>query len=166
MYALSNLLSSPDPICPDIHDYQSPLLTASPQFKVLSGEEVPPGYDGGTSFTSVCINTAIYLPWLAGQCLKNGVKVNRAIVKHVSEATALHHSGRRADLVINCTGLSSLKLGGVQDTKLYPARGQIVLVRNDPKNIMMSTSGTDDGDDEATYMMHRAAGIHTTRLLR
>jgi len=59
--------------------------------------------------------------------------------------------------VVNCTGLSAGKLGGVEDQKVYPARGQIVVVRNDPC-IMTSVSGTDDGSDEATYIMHRAAG--------
>ncbi|KAK8219286.1 D-amino acid oxidase [Zalaria obscura] len=128
-----------------------------PNFKVLGKEGLAGGIDGGTSFTSVCINTAIYLPWLVSQCLRNGVKFQRGIVSHVAEAASLHHSGKRADLVVNATGLSSLKLGGVEDSKLYPARGQIVLVRNDP-GIMATVSGTDDGDDEATYIMHRAAG--------
>lgn len=45
----------------------------------------------------------------------------------------------------------------MEDSNLYPARGQIVLVRNDP-HVMASVSGTDDGPDEATYIMHRAAG--------
>jgi D-amino-acid oxidase len=69
----------------------------------------------------------------------------------------MHHSGKRADLVINCTGISSLKLGGVEDKSVYPGRGQIVVVRNDP-GYMCSVSGTDDGPDEAMYMMCRAAG--------
>lgn len=43
------------------------------------------------------------------------------------------------------------------DTTLLPARGQIVLVRNDP-GLMIGISGTDDGDDEATYIMTRAVG--------
>ncbi|KAI5242969.1 FAD dependent oxidoreductase [Aureobasidium subglaciale] len=127
------------------------------QFKVLSQEELPEGMDGGTSFTSVCINTAIYLPWLVSQCLKNGVNFRRGVVKHIADATLLHHSGEKADLVVNCTGLFSLFMEGVQDKNMYPARGQIVLVRNDP-GIMATTSGTDDGDDEAVYIMHRAAG--------
>jgi glycine/D-amino acid oxidase-like deaminating enzyme len=127
------------------------------QFKVLSKEELPEGMDGGTSFTSVCINTAIYLPWLVSQCLKNGVIFKRGVVKHIADATSLHHSGKPADLVVNCTGLFSLFMGGVQDKNMYPARGQIVLVRNDP-GIMATTSGTDDGEDEAVYIMHRAAG--------
>ena len=127
------------------------------QFRVLSTSECPAGMNGGTSFTSVCFNTALYLPWLASQCLKYGVVIRRGIVDHVTEAASLHHTGKRADLVINCTGIASLKLGGVEDSTVYPARGQIVLVRNDP-GIMASTSGTDDGPDEATYIMHRAAG--------
>ncbi|KAK3628328.1 D-amino acid oxidase [Elasticomyces elasticus] len=128
-----------------------------PNFRLLSKSELPEGTDGGTSFTSVCFNTALYLPWLTSQCLKHGVIVRRGIVKHVAEAASLHHSGRRADLVVNCTGLGSLKLDGVKDSAVYPARGQIVLVRNDP-HVMASVSGTDDSPDEATYIMHRAAG--------
>lgn len=99
----------------------------------------------------------MYLSWLVGQIIKNGGTVKRGIAKHVNDAASFHHSGKRADVVVNCTGLSSLTLGGVEDEKLYPARGQIVVVRNDP-GVMTSVSGTDDGPDEATYIMHRAAG--------
>jgi D-amino-acid oxidase len=118
---------------------------------------LPTGHDFGTAFKSVCINTAIYLPWLTGKCLANGVIMKRAIVKHVSGAADLHHSGKRAEIVVNCTGLSSLKLGGVEDKSVYPARGQTVLVRNDP-GVMACSSGTDDAEDEAVYIMNRAAG--------
>ena len=133
-----------------------------PNFRVLSasdvsGRHVPEGIDTAICFTSVCINTAIYLPWLASQCLKNGVVIRRGIVSHVTVAASMHHTGAKADLVVNCTGLSSMKLGGVEDSALTPARGQIVIVRNDP-GIMADVSGTDDGPDEITYLMHRAAG--------
>ena len=128
-----------------------------PDFRVLPKSELPPGMDGGTNFTSVCINTALYLPWLASQCLKHGATIRRGVVAHVADAAALHASGARADVVVNATGLSSLRLGGVEDKSMYPARGQITIVRNDP-GLMASTSGTDDGGDEACYIMHRAAG--------
>lgn len=75
----------------------------------------------------------------------------------MAQAANLHHSGSPADLVINCTGLSSLHLGGVEDTSLYPGRGQIVIVRNDPGR-MYGVSGTDDGKEETTYVMTRGAG--------
>ena len=106
----------------------------------------------------------MYLPWLAGQSLAKGAVVKRGVVSHVSEAADLHHSGKRADIVINCTGLSSIKLGGVEDKTLYPARGQTVVVRNDP-GVMVCSSGTDDGPEEATYVMNRAAGEFQTEPL-
>ena len=114
--------------------------------------------DSATRFTSVCINTAIYLPWLVSQCLKNGVIFKRAVFKHISEASLGQiHPSKRVDLVVNCTGLLASKLGGVEDTFVVPARGQIVLVRNEAGK-MLDISGTDDGDSEACYIMTRAAG--------
>ncbi|KAL4802350.1 FAD dependent oxidoreductase [Aspergillus unguis] len=128
-----------------------------PDFKSLSKDQLAAGIDNAQEFTSVCINTAVYLPWLVGQCRKNGAVFKRATFKHVSDAATAHHSGKVADVVVNCTGLSSKKLGGVWDDKLYPGRGQIVVVRNDPGR-MVGISGTDDGEDELFYMMSRAAG--------
>ena len=128
-----------------------------PQFRVLPKTELPDGIDSATSFTSVCINVSIYLPWLTSQCLKHGVVLKRGIVNHVADAADYHYTGKRADVVVNCTGLASRFLDGVKDDKIFPARGQIVVVRNEP-GIMMSVSGTDDGSEEATYIMQRAAG--------
>jgi D-amino-acid oxidase len=90
--------------------------------------------------------------------LKAGVVFKRAVFKHISEASApgVHPNGE-VGLVVNCTGLNAAKLGGVMDIKVIPARGQIVLVRNDAGK-MMDISGTDDGDGEACYIMTRAAG--------
>lgn len=129
-----------------------------PNFRVLKKEELGEGVDHATSFTSVCINTAIYLPWLVSQCLKAGVTFKRAVFKHISEASATNfHPSGNVNLVVNCTGLLASKLGGVMDTSVIPARGQTVLVRNDAGK-MMDISGTDDGDGEACYVMTRAAG--------
>jgi D-amino-acid oxidase len=127
------------------------------QFKNLPESGLAPDIDNGQIFTSVCINTAVYLPWLVGQCIKNGAVFKRAVFKHIADAADAHHSGQKADVIVNCTGLSSKFLGGVLDEKLLPARGQIVVVRNDP-GPMIGLSGTDDGEDEALYLMTRAAG--------
>jgi D-amino-acid oxidase len=81
----------------------------------------------------------------------------RATFTHICEAANDHHSGRKAHVVINCTGLSASKIGGVEDKTVVPARGQIVLVRNSP-GAMVTISGCDDGEDEAAYVMMRAAG--------
>ncbi|KAJ5279296.1 hypothetical protein N7478_004668 [Penicillium angulare] len=126
-------------------------------FETLPQSALRSDMDNGQKFTSVCINTAIYLPWLIGQCVKNDAVFKRETFKHISDAANAHHTGQKADVVINCTGLSSKTLGGVLDEKLFPVRGQIVVVRNDPGE-MVSVSGTDDGEDEVTYIMTRAAG--------
>lgn len=128
-----------------------------PDFRQLTQTELPAEVDSGTSFTSVCINTSIYLPWLAGQCLKAGIKIKRGIVHHIVDASAMHGSGQKASLIVNCTGLGARKLGGVEDASVYPARGQIVLVRNEP-NVMVGINGSDDAEDELSYVMQRAAG--------
>ncbi|KAG9232264.1 hypothetical protein BJ875DRAFT_467290 [Amylocarpus encephaloides] len=128
-----------------------------PDFRILSPDELPKGIDGGTEFTSVCINTTLYLPYLVGQCRKHGVVVKRQIISHVREASGHHHTFNKADVVINCTGLMASKLGGVNDQSVIPARGQIVVVRNDP-NMQAACSGTDNGNDELCYYMCRASG--------
>ena len=99
----------------------------------------------------------MYLPWLTSQCLKAGVVFKRRVFRHISEAAHAHHSGQKADLIVNCTGLSAGKLGGVEDKRMTPARGQTVLVRNEAIG-NVSCSGTDDGDDEKCYVIQRAAG--------
>jgi len=132
------------------------------QFRKVPRNQLPPGYDNGNLFTSVCIDTAIYLPWMKSQCLKAGVVFKRSIFKHISEAAQVHHSGKRADVIVNCTGLSAGKLGGVEDPDMVPARGQTVLVRNEGDCVMYATSGTDDGNDEVCYTMQRPAGESST----
>ena len=81
----------------------------------------------------------------------------RTILNHVRDAAKVHHSGKKVDVVINCTGLNASKIGGVEDTAMIPARGQTVLVRNDPGH-MACVSGTDDAEDELGYVMMRASG--------
>ena len=82
----------------------------------------------------------------------------RAIFDHVCDALTVHHSGGPADLIVNCSGLSAGKLGGVEDGNVVPGRGQTVLVRNSP-GVMALNCGTDDGEDEVCYIMQRAAGM-------
>jgi D-amino-acid oxidase len=140
-------LNSPNPWFKDV----------VPNFRVLDKKDLPAGVDTGTAFISVCINTAIYLPYLVSQLLKNGAILKREVLTHISDAASLHHSGKRADLIINCTGLLASKLGGVMDQDVIPIRGQIVVVRNDP-GVMLSISGTDDATGDVCYIMQRAAG--------
>jgi D-amino-acid oxidase len=128
------------------------------QFRNLTAEELPDGVDAGTEFTSVCINVALYLPYLAGECRKHGIVLERQILTHISEARKMHHSGWDADVLINCTGLMASTLGGVNDKTVVPARGQTVIVRNDPGDWGIG-SGPDVGEEELVYYMKRASGM-------
>ncbi|KAM7211802.1 fad dependent oxidoreductase [Rhypophila decipiens] len=140
--------------------------TLMPDFRELSASELPAGYQSGCEFTSVCINTMIYIPWLVGQCAKLGVVFKRATLKHISEAKKFSHTGKPADIIVNATGLLASKLGGVMDSKVRPVRGQIVVVRNESGEpasqgtgtMMVTTSGNDDGEEQLTYVMQRAVG--------
>ncbi|KAG0642971.1 hypothetical protein HOY80DRAFT_998107 [Tuber brumale] len=130
-----------------------------PEFRAIPKSDLPPGVDFGTRWKSMCINPAIYLPYLLSQCLKWRVRFHRGTLTHIREAVNFHPtSSSYSDIVVvNCTGLGSSALSGVTDSRLTPARGQIVLVRNTAP-AMISVLGTDDGDDEVTYIMTRAAG--------
>jgi len=128
-------------------------------FRELDASERPADVDLAAEYTSVCINTALYLAWLVGQCRAHGVVLKRATLRHIDEAAAMAHTGAgtTADVVINASGLLACRLGGVMDTDVAPIRGQTVLVR-DELEPMLSTSGTDDGEDEICYTMMRASG--------
>ena len=131
-----------------------------PDFRIVPPTETPIRVKDCVvtfAFTSVCINTELYLRYLLASCAANGAVIKRSIIAHISEAADLHHSGRKASVVVNCTGISSRFLGGVMDKSVVPARGQTVLVRNEP-GYMASASSTEDGEGEKTYMMTRALG--------
>ncbi|KAL8382101.1 hypothetical protein RB595_006068 [Gaeumannomyces hyphopodioides] len=132
-----------------------------PDFRPLTASELRPGTASGNEFTSVCINTALYLPWLVGQCRARGVVFRRAVLAHVHEAASFAGDSP-ADLVINATGVLACRLGGVMDAKVYPARGQVVVVRN-RLPVMIGAQcggggGAADRPDELIYGMERAAG--------
>ena len=103
---------------------------------------------------------------MVSRCLEFGVIFKRAVFNHISEASHVHHSGEKAGVIINCTGLSAGKLGGVEDRNMVPARGQIVLVRNEGDGVMYGTSGTDFGNGDVCYTMTRAAGKPQLKLSR
>lgn len=126
-------------------------------YRELRPDELPPTAASGCAWTSVCINTAIYLPWLVGQCRRRGVVLKRAVLSHIREAKDMHHTGRPAHIIVNATGLLTCRLGGVEDKTVVPARGQTVLVRNEATP-MTAISGTEDGEKEVCYLMMRAAG--------
>ncbi|KAH8734103.1 hypothetical protein BGZ61DRAFT_445814 [Ilyonectria robusta] len=126
-------------------------------YRSVPSKSLPPGIAAGSQFTTVCINTALYLPYLLGQCRRRGVIFKRQKLDSLADATKIPHAdGRLGKVLVNATGLGSRWLKGVEDQTMIPARGQIMLVRNDP-GVMMGVSQGENGD-ELGYCMTRAAG--------
>ena len=128
-------------------------------FHLLSKDEYPQIEDfvGGWGMDSVTISTTIYLNYLLQKFLNKGGVLKRVEVKHVNEAFNHHQSGERADLVINCTGLSARFLGGVEDEKCFPIRGQVLWARNNAtRQVSVKIKGNYEG--ESLYMFPRKEG--------
>lgn len=128
-------------------------------FRLLEKGEYPEIEDfvGGWRMDSVTISTTIYLNYLLQKCYALGAMLKRQVVNHIDEAAKYHSSGKKADLVINCTGLSARFLGGVEDQKCFPIRGQVLWARNNaPAQVSLKVPGNYEG--ESLYMFPRKEG--------
>ncbi|KAJ1735486.1 hypothetical protein LPJ72_001851 [Coemansia sp. Benny D160-2] len=97
-------------------------------------ESLPDGVVYGVEYTTLVIDVPKYLVYLMNQLTAQGVRIVERRINDISEAVEVAtESGDALQLpnpiVVNCTGLGSLALGGVNDKKLYPIRGQTLLVR-------------------------------------
>ncbi|KAI8099600.1 uncharacterized protein BX664DRAFT_321698 [Halteromyces radiatus] len=111
----------------------------------------------GHRYTTVLINPLQYLPWLLKQVVSKGVQLKRQTINNIRDAFTVDDGDgciKSVDAVVNCTGLGSLHLGGVQDQKLFPTRGQTVLVKGNhiKKSVYYVRNGI------FTYIIPRADG--------
>jgi D-amino-acid oxidase len=100
------------------------------------------------SFTTITVNAPRYIEYLY-RTLKEqyGVHFLRERLANIESA----FSDPSTKVVFNCTGNGARVLEGVQDTKCYPTRGQILLTRapHIAKNVMRH------GKDYETYIIPR-----------
>ncbi|KAG1895129.1 uncharacterized protein F5891DRAFT_960556 [Suillus fuscotomentosus] len=94
-------------------------------FKLLSESEVPAPCKVGAAFTTVCINPFEYLPWLRSELESRGVVFRRQYIRSLDEVKLLVG---KTGLLVNATSLGSRSLIGVEDTAMYPIRGQSIIV--------------------------------------
>ena len=92
----------------------------------MEASSIPKGYEFGIGFTSYTLNPPAYIAHLATSLRARGVPIIRHRLSSLDEAYSLLGP---VQLVINATGLGSRSLLGVEDLKVFPARGQTVLVR-------------------------------------
>ncbi|KAL0948833.1 hypothetical protein HGRIS_008957 [Hohenbuehelia grisea] len=111
-------------------------LTQMPDFRVLEKKELPGDATNGVSFTTLTIDTPIYLHYLHARFLASGGSIVRAKVQHINqileggaEVFDISKPLRSVDAVIVCSGLGTRFLGGIEDKDVFPIRGQTVLLR-------------------------------------
>ncbi|KAL6857408.1 D-aspartate oxidase [Amphichorda felina] len=117
-------------------------------FKIIPANELPAGTKFGISFTALTINAPKHTEFLYAQLRDHyGVRCIRQKLPSID----VGYLSPSTKIVFNCTGIASKTLSGVEDPKVFPTRGQVVLVRA-PKvtNISMR-----HGKDYETYIIPR-----------
>ncbi|KAH7322455.1 hypothetical protein B0I35DRAFT_389355 [Stachybotrys elegans] len=120
--------------------------------KKIEQEELPDGCAFGFEMASFVINVQQYLPWLQSEALKLGIPVHRRVFRHIKEAFEAYPN---TTAVFNCTGIGALKLGGVEDNKIFSARGQIILVEGPAEPLRKMYFRAPHRDGEATHIFPR-----------
>jgi hypothetical protein len=114
------------------------------QFRILPSDyPFPAEFTSGVEFETVIVNPEVYPPWMKSELDSRGVRFVRRRVSSLDEACEL---AGKSGAVINATGLGELhsnsegrrthehlnlgarSLFGVEDTKMYPVRGQTMIV--------------------------------------
>lgn len=145
-----------------------------PEFRYLDRSELPSEpfhVASGEFFYTVTINVPVYLLYLLSRFLSAGGRILRGSVLHLSQ---IAENGVYAFLspderssgpvkpeppagIVVCVGLGARWLGGVEDEKVCPSRGQTVLIRapwiNNGKTVK------DYESKLGTFFMPRKSGI-------
>lgn len=113
------------------------------QLRRLDHSEIPEPYSLGVGFYTISVNPLEYIPWLKSELVSRGVSFERRTVKSLAElwplvgpegvlvnATSLGAHRRRETTSNDNHTLGSRSIIGVEDTKLFPIRGQTILVKS------------------------------------
>ncbi|EIN08914.1 D-amino-acid oxidase [Punctularia strigosozonata HHB-11173 SS5] len=112
-------------------------LEIMPDFEYVEKDAIPAPCKTGIQFTTLTIDTPVYLNWLLARFLAAGGTIVKAAVQHISQvisggAHVFTGPSKRIsppEAVVVCAGLGARFLGGVEDRDVYPIRGQTVLLR-------------------------------------
>ncbi|KAG6857067.1 hypothetical protein H0H87_010032 [Tephrocybe sp. NHM501043] len=132
-----------------------------PDFKVYSAADRPTFAQHAVSFTSLTMDTPTYLQKLVTRFQALGGIVHRASLDSLASALEFSSPNEFPMAIINCTGIGSLTLKGVEDMDMYPIRGQVIVL-NAPwiKEGRTKQVGKLEGGEggERTYIIPRRSG--------
>ncbi|MBB4895342.1 D-amino-acid oxidase [Streptomyces olivoverticillatus] len=112
-------------------------------------EELPRGYDRGVRCRLPLLDMPAHLDYLRRRLAAAGGTVT------VRPVASLGQAGRAAGAVVNCTGLGARDL--VPDYKVYPVRGQVVVVENPGIDEWFTVA--DDSKPELLYVLPQPYGV-------
>jgi D-amino-acid oxidase len=73
---------------------------------------------------TVSINPSTYLNYLLNTFTDSGGTLQRTELSHLNDCIESD-----TDIVVNCSGMNARTLGGVEDSNVFPTRGQIVIAQ-------------------------------------
>ncbi|PVH74187.1 nucleotide-binding domain-containing protein [Cadophora sp. DSE1049] len=141
---------------------------------LLEGRPVPKDAVFGTSFRTVTFDPVVYLKYLLGRIRELGGRVLRGRVrtegglegvvrglkKVVKEEDGEREGEDNVFAIINCGGLSARHfLPPPEASKLFPIRGQTVVVKGQAKDAYTYVSIPSVSEDEMLYVIPRPGGI-------
>ncbi|KAF5105152.1 hypothetical protein DV451_000068 [Geotrichum candidum] len=97
-----------------------------PDLHIMSPEELPSHACFGLQYTTFNFFSPKFIGFLKDYLSDHGVTFVRRELAHIDEAFTYDPS---TEAVFNATGIGARNLPGVADEKVYPTRGQIVVVR-------------------------------------
>ncbi|KAK6458762.1 D-aspartate oxidase [Scheffersomyces xylosifermentans] len=117
------------------------------EYQVINTGELPKGVAFGIRFRSWNFNCPKFLSNFKDYLEAKGVTFVKKHLTHITQA----YISSSTKTVFNCTGIGAHKLGGVNDTNVYPTRGQVVVIKapHITENVMRW------GEDFATYIIKR-----------
>lgn len=121
------------------------------EFRILAREEIPEPYVAGVAFCTVSINPQEYIPWLSSELRARNVEFVRQHVRTLEELRPLVGAN---GILVNASSLGSRSIVGVEDAKLFPIRGQTVLVQSSQLQEFLALK-PDDGAVPDTYIIPR-----------
>ncbi|KAJ7851472.1 hypothetical protein B0H13DRAFT_2674167 [Mycena leptocephala] len=163
---------------PEDRKHDAEMKELFPDFRVLYPSELPHGVASGVAFTTFFIDVPQYLAYLWHRFFFLGGRAFRSKLSSLSDLLSpatgarlgLEHVARdgiitettsgsltsNASALINCTGLGALSLGDVNDTAMFPTRGETVLLR-----APWITSGLQYAwkNGDTTYIIPRGSGV-------
>jgi hypothetical protein len=98
-------------------------------FRVLPQQDnLPLGTRGAVGFDTVAVNPATYLPWLKAT-LNDSSRNIQFVRRSIRSIDELAEYAGSSGIIVNASGLGSRSILGVEDSALYPIRGQTIAVR-------------------------------------